>query len=128
MSDAWRELAEITDALLALDDDDFAARAPLLARREALRERARATPITSDDERTDEELRREASSLEARIRSHVASRVDLVQQAGSSLAAGAGADGWGGVQLNQAVDAAQGLDELQARLRRIRELLAERGA
>jgi hypothetical protein len=124
----WRELAEIADALLALPEDDFAARAPLVARRNALRELARSAPMSGDDERSDEDLRQEAASLEAAIEAHVASRIDLVQQAGSSLAAGAGADGWGGVQLNRAVDEAQGVERLQDRLRRIRRVLDERGA
>jgi hypothetical protein len=125
-TDAWQELAAIQDALLALPEDDFSARAPLLARRDALREVARASPMSADDERSDEDLAAEAASLERAIEAHVAGRIDLVQQAGSSLAAGAGSDGWGGVQLNQAVDAAQGLGRMQARLRRIREVLAER--
>ena len=124
----WRELAEIQDALLALDEDDVAARAPLLARRDEIRQQVRAHPMTSDDDRSDDDLRREAAALEREIEHLIAARINLVEQAGSSLAAGPGSDGWGGVELNQAVDKAQGLDHLQTRLRKIRQVLAERGA
>lgn len=125
-TEAWRELAAIAEALAELPEDDFEARAPLLARRTEIRDAVRSNAITSDEARSDADLRAEAAALEAAIESHIAGRVDLVQQAGSSLAEGAGASGWGGVQLNQAVDAAQGLPALQARLRRVRSILAER--
>lgn len=124
----WRELAEITDALLALPEDAREERARLLERRDRVRAAARRRPMSSDDERSTEDLRAELAALEARVRALIGDRIDLVAQAGSSLASGAGADGWGGVQLNRAVDEAQGLAEVQARMRRVREVLADRGA
>lgn len=127
-AEPWRELAEITDALLALPEEARDERARLLERRDRIRAEARRRPVSSDDERSTEDLQAELAALERRVRALIGDRIDLVAQAGSSLASGAGADGWGGVQLNRAIDEAQGLEAVQARMRRVRQVLAERGA
>ncbi len=125
-SDAWRELAEITDALAALPDDAFAERAELLARRDRIRAEARSG-ASPDHDRSTDVLLSELDEVTRRVRAVIDRRINLVSQAGSSLASGAGADGWGGVELNRAMDEAAGLDGLQARMRRLRAVLADRG-
>ena len=126
MTEAWRELAQIQDRLLELGDEPSEERAALLERRAALRAEARSGPTISLEGRSDEDLRSEADSLRDRIRELIGRRIDLVQQAGSGLGAGAGADGWGGVELNQAMDEAAGLDGLQQRLRLVEAELERR--
>ena len=126
MTEAWRELAEIQDRLLELGDEPSEERAVLLERRAVLRAEARSGPTISLDGRSDEDLETEAESLRVRIKELIGQRIDLVQQAGSGLGAGAGADGWGGVQLNQAMDEASGLEGLQQRLRLIEAELDRR--
>lgn len=125
-TEVWRELAEIADALLALPDDAFEERAALTARRDRLRAEARAA-VSPDDDRSTDDLLAEFDEVTRRVRAVIGRRINLVSQAGSSLASGAGADGWGGVELNRAMDEAAGLDRLQARMRRLREVLADRG-
>lgn len=125
-TEAWRELAEITDALLALPDDAFAERAELTARRDRLRAEARAG-ASPDDGRSTEDLLAELDEVTDRVRATIGRRINLVSQAGSSLASGAGADGWGGVELNRAMDEAADLDGLRTRMHRLRRVLADRG-
>ncbi len=116
MTEAWRELAEITDRLIELGDGPSAERSALLERRAVLRTEARSGPTISLDGRSDDDLRSEAASLRSRIEELVGQRIDVVVQSGGSAGAGPGADGLGAIELNQAIDAAQGLGELQRRL------------
>lgn len=123
-----RELAEVQDALLALPDDAFAERYELLRRRDELRNAAATARAGLAQERPTADIQAELAGLRRRLAELEARRIDLVQQAGSSAAAaGPGADGWGGIQLNTAIDRAQGLDEVRARIGVLKGILLDRG-
>jgi hypothetical protein len=124
-----RELAEVQDALLALPDDAFAERHELLKRRDALREQAAAFARDRDQNRPTGDLLAELAALRQRLTALEADRIDLVAQAGGGGTGGshAGADGWGGVALNQAMMDAQGAGAIRARIGRIKGILVDRG-
>lgn len=120
-----RRLAAIQDELSKLPDDAFAARMDLRAEQDQLRAYARAYREGIDESRDTDELLAELQQLRRRLAEIDAMKIDMVKQSGST--GPAGADGWGGVQLNQQIDAAQGTEELRKRLGRIKGVLTDRG-
>ena len=121
-----RELANVQDALLALPDDAFAERFELLKRRDALRARAGAFAGEWDASRPTADLRAELAALRARRDSIERQRIDMVSQSGGG-GQGSGADGWGGVVLNQKISQAHGLGDIEGRIGRIVGILIDRG-
>lgn len=122
-----KRLAEIQDELTKLPDDAFAAKMDLRAEQDQLRAYARAYREGIDDSRDTDELLAELRQLRHRLAEIDRMKIDMVKQSGSTGGAGPGADGWGGVQLNQQIDAAQGTDELRKRIGRIKGILTDRG-
>ncbi len=130
---AWADLDRITQALarvqcelIDLAEDAFAERYELLQRRDQLRREATAFRVDFDARRPTEEMLDELSGLRNRLSDLEGRRIDMVKQSGGS-AAGPGAEGWGGVSLNQQIDAAGGMPEVKARIGRIKGILIDRG-
>ena len=122
-----RQLAEIQDRLLALPDDAFAERYELEKRQDALRDAAAEFRSDWDAQRPTEELEAELAALRARLQAIEDERIDMVVQSGGGTLAGPGADGWGGVAINQEIEAAHGAPAIRDRIARIVGLLADRG-
>ncbi len=130
---AWADLDRITQALarvqgelIDLADDAFAERHELLQRRDQLRREAAAFRVDFDARRPTEEMLDELSGLRSLLSELEGRRIDMVKQSGG-CAAGPGAEGWGGVSLNQQIDAAGGMPEVKARIGRIKGILIDRG-
>ncbi|GMQ85814.1 MAG: hypothetical protein BMS9Abin07_1382 [Acidimicrobiia bacterium] len=129
----WADLDRITKALarvqgelIDLADDDFAGRHELLQRRDQLRRDAAAFRVDFDAQRPTQDMLDELSGLRHHLSELEGRRIDMVKQSGGS-AAGPGAEGWGGVSLNQQIDAAGGMAEIKARIGRIKGILIDRG-
>jgi hypothetical protein len=128
LEDVTRKLAEVQDRLLALSDEAFAERYELLKERDRLRDMAAEFRVDFDAERSSDDLLAELASLRSRLAAAERQRIDIVQQSGGGTeGSAAGADGWGGVQLNQQIDAANALGNVQARIGRIKGILIDRG-
>jgi hypothetical protein len=122
-----RELAEIQDRLAALADDAFAERYELQVRRDRLRERAAHFHEEADAGRSDQELLDELAAHRARLAAIYDQRIDFAKMTGGSMGGGTGS--WSGPDAgaNRRIAAAQGANEIQARISRIEQKLTERG-
>ncbi|NOY54953.1 MAG: hypothetical protein GXP34_03105 [Actinobacteria bacterium] len=120
------ELAEVQQRLLELSSDAFGERFELQKRQDVLREQTARFARDWDLDRSGEDLLTELASLRERLGQLDRQKIDVVTQGGAGTAAPAG-DGWGAVQLNQAMGAAQGAGELHARIGRIKAILTDRG-
>lgn len=122
------ELADIQRRLLDLADDDFAGKHRLLTRRDELRALAAEHRRDTDAERSDPELLSELAARRQQLAAIERQRIDVVIQHGAgSHGTAAGGDGWGAVQLNQAMDQAQDVAGIQARIGRLKAILTDRG-
>jgi len=118
-------LGEIDSALFNLSTDAVAERTALETERASLKERAAAFAVDLDTGRPTDDLVAEVASLRERLAEIDASRIDFVSQAGggdSSLG-----DGLGTGTINQAIEHAQGADELNDRIRHLTSILSDRG-
>lgn len=127
LDDLTRELASIQDQLLALPADAYAERYSLEKRRDQLRSDAATFRDDLDGDRPDADLLRELKALRGQLSALEGQRIDLVVQSGGGSASGTGSDGLGGFALNQAVDQAQGLDKVRARISHVVQQLERRG-
>ncbi|NNF68178.1 MAG: hypothetical protein HKN01_00270 [Acidimicrobiia bacterium] len=122
------ELSEVHRKLLELPDDAFAERHELLLTRDVLRDEMSRHHLDFDESRPSADLLAELEALRARVKEIEKDRIDVVKQhGGGSWGAAAGADGWGAVQLNQAMDEARGLPAIRSRIGRIKGVLIDRG-
>ncbi len=118
-------LAEVQDALLALDDHDFAAKYELLKEQDKLREEAAAFAMDQDAGRSDEELLAELGALRGQMMAIEDQGIDLVYQAGTGGVSNMG--NLGGVGSNRGIGEAQGLSRIKNRIGIIKNTLGDRG-
>jgi DNA repair exonuclease SbcCD ATPase subunit len=123
----FHEITEIDQQLSDLPEDAFDERARLQARHEELRQQAARLAAESDVDRPIGELETELAALRQQLDAIEGERIDMVQQSGGGDAAGPGAEGLGGVSLNRQIEAAQGADEIKARIAVLERQLHERG-
>ncbi|HSG77947.1 MAG TPA: hypothetical protein VLD62_00075 [Acidimicrobiia bacterium] len=126
LDEVVRELAAIAARLDGLAPDDLAARTALEDRRRELHRTAREAASDPSDPAARARLVEELEVLRKRWLDLQRERIDVVKQAGD-LAAGNFGFTADAVRLNRAIDEAGGRAELEARIRRLRELLDEGG-
>ena len=127
MSDLDRifgELSEISMRLMDLPQDAYDERAELEGRREALHAEAAALRESIGDQRPTPEIETELESLRARLEQIKGTGIDVVSQAGGSGLEVSGATDT--MDLNRRIQAGQGADELQSRIRHLEKVLADR--
>lgn len=119
-----QQLADLQDRLLALDPSDHARKFALEKERDILRSRAAEFASRIESERPVTDIERELAALQARVDTINKSKIDMVMQSGGAgLNAGAGADGMGGVILNQKIGAAGGINRIKVRIAHLEALL-----
>lgn len=111
LDDLNRQLAAIQDRLLELAPDDFAEKYRLRSEQDRLRVRTREYARDRDAGRTSEDL---LAELDARV-----SALDTIRKQMLCL--------WSGVQINLAMRAASGTDQLIQRTAHLETILKERG-
>jgi len=122
-----KELADIQEQLRALPEDAREERFRLHRRQDELRAIARSVDNPMDAGRSDADLLAELKALRQQMQSIEKQRIDLVMQAGSGGASTGEMGNLGGVKINKAIDAAQGLDGIKARIGVIKGTLTDRG-
>lgn len=128
VSDLVRRLADVQDRMLALDPRDLSARYELEKERDALRSEASEFAGQVDEGRSATDIERELAALRAQVEAIIDSKIDLVVQSGGGSNAGPGADGMGGVVLNQLISAAGGMDRIRARISHLEAVLERKAA
>ncbi len=123
-----RELAEVVDALNATPADDFAARHALRTRQDELRERAAEFRVDADEQRSTAALEAELHALETQLTAIYDSGLDLVTQAGGGSGTGGSFTSAAEGGMNLQIREASGLGAIQARIAKIREVVADREA
>ncbi|NNF65358.1 MAG: hypothetical protein HKN07_14020, partial [Acidimicrobiia bacterium] len=124
VGDLVQQLAQVQDRLLALDPSDHAGKYALEKERDALRSRASEFASRVESERPVADIERELAALRAQVETINKAKIDMVMQSGGGTNAGAGADGMGGIVLNQQMAAASGLDRIKTRISHLESLLA----
>ena len=126
LEEVLRDLGEVQDLLIATPSDDFATRADLSNRQDALRLEAKgARQDVPVDELAIEQLANEVEHLEAELRRYLDSR--------PSASAGGPSGGYGGGgidpdklhEMHRKMDSSFGYDEKKERLRALKVRLAE---
>lgn len=123
-------LSQIVDELLAVDDDDFAARFALEKERDELRAKAEAFHERKDESRSTDELRAELAARQTQLDEM---KDQLVNRATQASVASGGAGGgvvplgerYGGNTTNAAMGA-MGADKVRARISEIEQELSRR--
>lgn len=123
VSSLVQRLADLQDRLLALDPSDHAGKFALEKERDVLRSRAAEFSSRIESDRPVADIERELAALRAQVDTINKSKIDMVMQSGGGTNAGAGADGMGGVVLNQKIGAAGGLDRIKVRIAHLEALL-----
>lgn len=118
-----QQLADLQDRLLALDPSDHTGKFALEKERDVLRSRAAEFASRIESERPVADIERELAALQAQVDTINKSKIDMVMQSGGGTNAGAGADGMGGVVLNQKIGAAGGIDRIKVRIAHLEALL-----
>ena len=131
IDDIVKRLAEVTDQLLALNHDDFAARFKLKSERDGLRAQAAEFHQRKDEGRSTEELRAELAARRKQLEQVQDQFVNRATQASaSSGAGGAGAERAIGAKrggtINNAMRQAQGAGSIAARIAELEQELAKR--
>jgi hypothetical protein len=121
---AIARLAEIRERLAGLSADAFEERSALQQERFEIQEQIGRVDL--DRGRSIEDLLAELVSQRARLRQLEGTRMNVAAQQGGGSES-SGWDGWGAMQLNLAVDEAQGVVGVRDRIGRLKSLLAERG-
>ncbi len=116
------EMGRVADDLAALPDDDFEGRYRLRQEQERLRARAKELRDAAPIDRAS--LQAELEALTARWDSVQGQRIDVVMQSGGGSQGGDAFSGAFAVRMNREIDAALGRDEIEARIKEIRRLLA----
>ncbi len=123
-----RELAEVTDLLLAAADDDFATRHELLTRQDALRSEAAAFAQDLDAGRPTQDMIDELLEARSQLVSEVRRYSGRVMMSGpSGTGASAGAVSAEMVTLSLKANAASRVAALTARVAFLEDVLTERG-
>jgi len=126
LEEVLRDLGEVQDLLIATPSDDFATRADLSNRQDALRLEAKgARQDVPVDELAIEQLANEVEHLEAELERYLDSR--------PSASAGGPSGGYGGGgidpdklhEMHRKMDSSFGYDEKKERLRALKVRLAE---
>jgi len=125
LEEVLAELAAVQDELLAVADDDFAAKAELSNRQDALRSEAREARSAIPRDVPVEELEVEIEPLEAQIVGHLESRLSASSGAGGGGRGGTGIDPYLMHQMHEKMAKSFGLDEKKEQLRRLKNRLAE---
>lgn len=126
MDELRQELAQIQEQLIELPSDAFAERYELRTRQDELRDKVASFSQDRDADRSDQELLEELSALQARHKEIVRSRINLVGQSSGGSGAGPGAGAYGVDDVNRGIAAAAGASEIEARITRIKSILADR--
>ncbi len=125
LADVVGDLADVHARLAAADDDDFATRADLRSRQEALRAEAAelraAAPVSSLDEA---QLRSRLDRLMTKRSLHLDAHIGA--SAAAQTGEGGGIDPAYVHELHRQMDEAVGLAEIEEEIRRLRNALAER--
>ena len=121
------ELARIDAELRALPDDAFEARFRLRQEQDHLREKAAKFAQDIDNDRSDEDLLAELRGLRSQLSQIEAQKIDLVTQAGGGAPGASNMTNLGGVDINQRIMESSGAGRIQARIGRIKGILADRG-
>ena len=117
------DLLAVQDELLACPSNDFARRAELNERQDALRAEAAEVRASVPDDLSAEQIEQRIAHLEAEIERHLGSRP--AASAGAQTGMGGGIDPWYLQEMNQRMAAVFGLEEKQSELQRLRARLAE---
>lgn len=129
LEDLNRRLAEIQDELLALDDDDFAARYELMLERDQIRAQVREAAADRDADRPTEELRAELAARKSALEEL---KRGMVNTAGMAGGGGGGTGAYegplDGMKINNAIRSAQDTDELVRRITHLEGLVRQREA
>lgn len=120
-----RELADIHDRLQALDAGDFANRHRLLQRQDEVRDELRSAGKDADLERSDEELLTELAARRAQLAELEQQKVNMTSQSiagvqGNTFSASERV-------LADGLTSSLGIDQVQARIGRIKSILERRG-
>ncbi|MFQ5554954.1 MAG: hypothetical protein ACE5GC_06245 [Acidimicrobiia bacterium] len=118
-----RRLAEIQDALLALDDDAPGERHRLLTERDGLRARAGVFRRDADMDRSDDDLAAELASLRLRRIKMMSLRTGFATSKGGSNHGPASA-AW--VRLGAEARGGSDLEKINVRIARLEEVLDRR--
>lgn len=126
LEEVLRELSEVQDLLIATPSDDFAARAELSNRQDALRFEAReARQDVPVDDLGVEQLAKEVEHLEAELTRYLDTRPS------ASAGGPSGGFGGGGIdpdklhEMHRKMDSSFGFEEKRERLRALKVRLAE---
>lgn len=126
LEEVLRELGEVQDLLIATPSDDFAARAELSNRQDALRSEAReARQDVPVDDLGVEQLAKEVEHLEAELTRYLDARPS------ASAGGPSGGFGGGGIdpdklhEMHRRMDSSFGFEEKRERLRALKVRLAE---
>lgn len=123
-----RELAEVTDLLLAVADDDFATRHELLTRQDALRLEAESFAQDLDAGRPTQDVIDELVEARSQLASEVRRNSGRVMMSGpSGTGASAGAVSAEMVTLSLKTNAASRVAALTTRVAFLEDVLTERG-
>ena len=125
LEEITRDLAAAQDAMLAADENDFAARDVIRVRQAELRLEAKRFGKLLGDPRKTEEIRRELRIRRDQYDQLSKQRIDLIKQSGAGQ--GTAPDAIPEATLNRALMAANGGPELVQRIAHLTQLLEERG-
>ncbi len=125
-----KQLAEVTDELLALEDDDFAGRFRLETRRDELRAEAEEFHQRKDEGRSTEQLHTELSARREQLQQISEGFVNRAMQASSAHGPSGGEErasaALKGRSINDAMMGASGAGSIHARIAEIEQELAKR--
>lgn len=117
----YSELEQIDEKLDSLPADAYDERITLQERKEELKTEAAQLADHSENLTPTDRLEAERSALIQKLDALGSEQIDVVEQSGS------GADGLGATSIDREVDAAQGGDQIRARIAEIDRILRERG-
>lgn len=130
LEDVVRRLAEVTDELLALAPDDFAARFRLETERDELRAQAAVYHQRKDEGRSTEQLEGELAARMKQLAAIEGQYVNRALQAASASGSGGGGeramDADHGGTANLAIASGQGVAKVKARIAELEQELARR--
>ena len=125
LDEVLADLASVQDELLAVADDDFAAKAAMSNRQDALRSEAAEARSEIPSDVSVDELVEQIELLEAEILRHLDTRLSASSGAGGGGQGGGGIDPYLLHRLHAQMGESFGLEEKKEKLRRLRNRLAE---
>lgn len=125
--EVFAEIAEVRRRLDELPADAFAQRVDLRRRLDELQVEIDSHGHDWDQDRSTEDLLAELRAQRSRLGQLESQKMNVAAQQGGGTQAAGGGDGWGAVQISLAADTAQGVGDVQARIGRIKAILADRG-